>query len=205
MSNVRCYVKPLVIVFVLAQAAVAQALAVPPTDLCPNVADILDTTSFPLDSPPALVQGQATVDFTIRVDGSVVDPVVNDVTDTAFSAPALALVARLSCKPQITSVRARLPISFRRPATLTPYLCRNYAAVMHSVAYPKEAALQGIEKGEVIMEFTLSPTGGISNLRALRFSHEVFAVEALLAMQRLECSGTGKQVQVRVPFAFRLE
>lgn len=84
-------------------------------------------------------------------------------------------------------------------------VCSNFRTKMGDASFPREAARAGLEKGEVLMQFTLGPSGEIKNVRALRSSHPVFARAATQIVQEYTCQGQGQDVVVQVPFVYKLD
>ena len=76
---------------------------------------------------------------------------------------------------------------------------------MGDVAYPRDAQRQGIEKGDALIQFTLSPTGEIKNITVLRASHQIFARNSVRIVGEYKCQGQGREVTVQVPFGYKLQ
>jgi protein TonB len=84
-------------------------------------------------------------------------------------------------------------------------VCPNFTTAMGDAAFPKEAVRQGLEKGEAMVLFTLSASGEIKNVTIERASHAIFGRAGVRVVNDLKCQGQGRDVQVRVPFSFKLE
>ncbi len=84
-------------------------------------------------------------------------------------------------------------------------VCSNFQTVMGDVAYPREAQRQGIEKGEALIQFTLSPTGEVKNITVIRASHQIFARNSVRIVGEYKCQGQGREVTVQVPFGYKLQ
>src|SRR4030095_7818318 len=84
-------------------------------------------------------------------------------------------------------------------------VCSNFQTVMGDVAYPRDAQRQGIEKGEALVQFTLSPTGEIKNITVIRASHSIFARKSVQIVGEYKCQGQGREVTVQVPFGYKLQ
>ena len=76
---------------------------------------------------------------------------------------------------------------------------------MASITFPREAVLQNLAYGEVVVRFVLAPDGRISQVRAVRATHEIFAEAAMNAVRRYQCRGLDKDTDVQVSFIFRIE
>ena len=71
---------------------------------------------------------------------------------------------------------------------------------MGDVAYPREAQRAGIERGEAVMQFTLSASGEIRDIRAVRASNPIFARNSSKIISSFKCAGQGHDVTVSVTF-----
>ena len=83
--------------------------------------------------------------------------------------------------------------------------CSNYATVMGDVAFPREAVRAGIERGEAVMQFTLSASGEIKDIRAVRASNPIFARNSSRIISSFKCAGQGQDVTVSVTFGYKTE
>src|SRR6186713_1237257 len=54
-------------------------------------------------------------------------------------------------------------------------VCSNFSTVMGDSVFPRDAIRQGIEKGEALVQFTLSATGEIKDVKVLKSTHPIFA------------------------------
>jgi len=92
------------------------------------------------------------------------------------------------------------------PATASAgVVCSNYASVMGDVAFPREAQRQGIERGEATIQFTLTASGEVKDIKALRSTHQIFARNSIRIVSEYKCQGQGRDVVVTVPFSYKLE
>jgi len=83
-------------------------------------------------------------------------------------------------------------------------VCPNYVQVMSSIAYPREALLDGVE-GEVLIEFTVTAAGEIKNVEIKSSTNRIFNRVALAAVQsKLTCQGQGQDVRVQAPVSFKI-
>ena len=122
-------------------------------------------------------------------------PTITAVTPTPPPAPvAIAPVA-----PPVVAPPAP-------PAPVTASVaCSNYRTVMGDAGFPREALRQGLEKGEALVQFTLSPEGEVKNIKALRASHPIFARNSVRIVGEYKCQGQGREVVVTVPFGYKLD
>jgi len=84
-------------------------------------------------------------------------------------------------------------------------VCSNYASVMGDVAFPREAQRQGIERGEATIQFTLTASGEVRDIKAIRSTHQIFARNSIRIVSEYKCQGQGRDVTVTVPFAYKME
>ena len=83
--------------------------------------------------------------------------------------------------------------------------CSNYTTVMGEAGFPKEALRQGLEKGEALIQFTLTAAGEVKDVRSLRASHPIFARNSIRIVGEYKCAGQGHDVVVQVPFGYKIE
>jgi protein TonB len=82
--------------------------------------------------------------------------------------------------------------------------CPNYKEVMQAIPYPREALLDNIQ-GEVVIEFTITGSGKVTDVIVKSSSNKVFNKAALNAVQnRLTCQGQGQDVRVVAPINFKI-
>ena len=92
------------------------------------------------------------------------------------------------------------------PAVVTAGVaCSNYSTVMGDVEYPREALRAGIERGEAVMQFTLSPTGEIKEIKTVRSSNPIFSRNSARIINSFKCAGQGRDVVVNVTFGYKTE
>ena len=126
--------------------------------------------------------------------------------------PAPTITATTPTPPPAPVTIAPAPPVAAAPAPAAPpapvsagVVCSNYTTVMGDVAFPREAQRQGIERGEATIQFTLSPTGEIKNIKVLSASHQIFARNSVRIVGEYKCQGQGHEVTVRVPFGYKLQ
>ena len=84
-------------------------------------------------------------------------------------------------------------------------VCPNVQTVMGDSGYPREAQRQGIEKGNAIIEWTVTSSGEIKNPRAVSASNQIFARNSIRLIGAYKCVGQGRDVVVRQEFNYKLE
>lgn len=93
-----------------------------------------------------------------------------------------------------------------RPAQVSAsVVCSNFVTAMGDAAFPREARRAGLERGEVLVQFTLAANGEIKDMKAVRASHPIFAKAAVGIVSEFKCQGQGHDVVVQVPFSYKLE
>jgi len=126
-------------------------------------------------------------------------PTITATTPTPPPAPVVIA-------PAPPPVVAAAPAPAAPPAPVSAgVVCSNFQTVMGDVAFPRDAQRQGIEKGEALIQFTLSPTGEIKNITVLRASHPIFARNSVRIVGEYKCQGQGREVTVQVPFGYKLQ
>jgi len=126
-------------------------------------------------------------------------PTITATTPTPPPAPVVIA-------PAPPPVVAAAPAPAAPPAPVSAgVVCSNYQSVMGDVAYPREAQRQGIEKGEALIQFTLSPTGEVKNITVISASHQIFARNSVRIVGEYKCQGQGREVTVQVPFGYKLQ
>jgi protein TonB len=126
--------------------------------------------------------------------------------------PAPTITATSPTPPPQAVITPVAPVAPAPPAPPAPAVvsagsvCPNAITAMGDSAYPKEAARQGLEKGEAVILFTVGPNGEIKNAQIERASHPVFGRAALRVVTgEFKCQGQGRDIQARVPFSYKVE
>jgi len=128
--------------------------------------------------------------------------------------PAPTITATTQTPPPAPVVIAPTPPVAAAPAPPAPpapatasagVVCSNYATVMGDVAYPREAQRQGIERGEAVIQFTLTASGEVKDIKAIRATHQIFARNSIRIVSEYKCQGQGRDLVVTVPFGYKLE
>jgi len=84
-------------------------------------------------------------------------------------------------------------------------VCSNFSTVMGDSVFPREAVRQGIEKGEALIQFTLSADGQVKDVKVLKSSHPIFARNSMRLVSEYKCQGQGRDVLVQVPFGYKMD
>jgi len=172
---------------------------------CANAAEALSSVVFPLDLPAATKTGEVVVEFVIGADGSIGEATATSSSDPAFAAPAVAAVRRLACNRRPAAQRYALPMSFSKPEALSESMCANYPRVLQGLEFPRSLEQQGVRRGELVLEFTLQPSGRATDFVVLRTSSRELAAGAIHALEDLNCVSSAQPRQVRVPLSFKVD
>lgn len=126
--------------------------------------------------------------------------------------PAPTITATTPTPPPEPTVMAPVaPPVVAAPAPPAPavmsaaVVCSNYSTKMGEAGFPREAIRQGIDKGEALIQFTLSASGEVKDIKVLRASHSIFARNSTRIVAEYKCAGQGRDVTVQVPFGYKLE
>ncbi len=130
-------------------------------------------------------------------------PTITAVTPTPPPAPVVIAPAP---PPVAVAPPAPPPAAPAPPPTVTAGVaCSNYTTVMGDAGFPRDAIRQGLEKGDALIQFTLTASGEIKDVKALRASHPIFARNSIRIVGEYKCQGQGRDVVVTVPFGYKLE
>ena len=121
-------------------------------------------------------------------------PVITAVTPEAPPAPQAPVIAKVDPTPPPPPAPA---------VQAAAVVCPNYRQIIGSMAYPREARLEGIE-GEVNIEFTVASNGSVRDVVIKSSSNRVFNRESLRAISGLSCQGQGRDIRVVAPISFKL-
>jgi periplasmic protein TonB len=80
--------------------------------------------------------------------------------------------------------------------------CPNLSDVAREIGFPRQAHIQGLDEGNVLVEFTLSADGQIKNIRVIETSNPVFSAQAIRAVGLLKCGGVTRDTRIQVPFKY---
>ena len=73
-------------------------------------------------------------------------------------------------------------------------VCPNYKSVLLAAGFPVRAARAGLDKGVVVLRFTLGPGGKPQNVKAVRQSHAIFGRAAAgVVADSVVCEGAEGQ------------
>jgi periplasmic protein TonB len=131
-------------------------------------------------------------------------PTITAVTPTPPPAPVAIVPAPPPPAPAPPAPPPAAPPA--PPPTVTAGVaCSNYTSVMGDAGFPRDAIRQGLDKGEALIQFTLTASGEIKDIKAVRASHPIFARNSIRIVGEYKCQGQGRDVIVTVPFGYKLE
>ena len=120
--------------------------------------------------------------------------------------------ARTDTPPPTTEIRPQAPVA--PPAPPAPpvpavqsagVFCPDYKKTMIDAGVPREAQRANIEKGEVVVEFTVSATGEIKDPVVVKTTNRLFNRGSIETVGQFVCKGTGKDSRAAVTFVYSLQ
>ncbi len=136
-----------------------------------------------------------------------VDPTVPKLPEVVIPITSNAPIARAPAEPLTPTGPSTGDTNTIRNTTATPtpvgIACPNSQAIRESVPYPRMAIREGIQ-GDVLVRFVVGTSGQIRDIVIAESSHRVFNSAAIAAVREFRCMGQASDVQVEVPFSFRL-
>jgi periplasmic protein TonB len=126
-------------------------------------------------------------------------PTITAVTPTPPPAPVVIAPA----PPPV--VAAPPPAPAPAAPVSAAVVCSNFSTVMGDASFPRDAARAGLEKGDALIQFTLTAGGEVKDVKAVRASHPAFARNSIRIVGEYKCQGQGREVVVQVPFSYKLE
>lgn len=124
--------------------------------------------------------------------------------------PAPTITATTPTPPPAPVTIAPLPpVAAAPPAPAAPVrvgvVCPNVATVLGDSGFPVEAQRRGLDKGEAVIEWTVSTSGEIKDLRTVSTTNQIFAKNSIRLISSYKCVGQGHDVLVRQAFSYKLE
>jgi protein TonB len=80
--------------------------------------------------------------------------------------------------------------------------CPGHDTILADAGFPREAERAGVESGEVLVEFTLAPSGEIRDVQVVRSTDRLLNRGSVQAVRRLQCRGQSRDVRVQVPIVY---
>ena len=127
-------------------------------------------------------------------------PTITAVTPTPPPAPAVIAPTPPPAAPAPPAPPAAAPAPVSAAV-----VCSNYTTVMGDAGFPRDAAKLGLEKGEATIQFTLSASGEIKDVKVLSQTHAAFGRNSMRLVSDYKCQGQGHDVQVKVTFGYKIQ
>jgi protein TonB len=84
--------------------------------------------------------------------------------------------------------------------------CPGYKQVMQEAGYPRDAARAQIDRGEVLVSFTIGTNGQVKNAVILRSTHRAFNRHSLETVAQFRCTAQPQEIAgVQVPLLFNTQ
>jgi protein TonB len=80
--------------------------------------------------------------------------------------------------------------------------CPGHDRILSEAGFPREAERAGVESGEVLVEFTLAPSGEIRDVQVISSTDRLLNRGSIQAVRRLLCKGQARDVRVQVPIVY---
>jgi protein TonB len=144
---------------------------------------VLPTPRQVVEPPPAYVPPPE-----VQVQAPPVQAVIS--VTTATPPPPVVVVAPTVAPPP--------------PVANVSVACPNHLEVRSHLPYPPMAQQMELS-GDVLIEFTVTSAGQISDVTVVNSSNRIFNNTATNAVKQLHCIGQGRDVKVHVPFTFRMD
>ena len=118
---------------------------------------------------------------------------------SAVEAPVITATSSTPPPPVVI-----VPVAAIRPAVASVSVaCPNDREVISRVQTPPQAIRMGLS-GEVLVEFTVSANGAVSDIAVAKSTSHLFNAVAVEAVAKFQCVGQGQNVRVRLPIGFEL-
>jgi len=120
-------------------------------------------------------------------------PTITAVSQDAPPAPSAPMIQKVpeTAAPTAPAVRS------------AAVACGNYREVMSQITYPREAQLQNLT-GEVVIEFTVTPSGQIKDAEIKSSTNRIFNRPSMAAVNQMRCQGQAQDIRVQLPIGFKL-
>jgi protein TonB len=124
--------------------------------------------------------------------------------------PAPTITATIVAPPPAPMVVTAPPAPVAAPvapatAPSVGVVCPGFTAIVQGFGFPKEASRQSIERGEALIQFTVTASGEVKDVHSVRASNPIFARNGIRAVGDFKCQGQGHDIVVQVPLVYKLE
>lgn len=137
----------------------------------------------------------------VRVQPQTPPPSYVPPAEVVVEAPAQTATITSSPEPVPEPPPAAPAVPVPAPIVNAAVACPNSDQVRARVPYPTQAERMGLS-GKVLVEFTVGADGSVRDVTAISSSNSIFTSTATRAVAEFRCNGQGRDVRVRVPFAF---
>ncbi len=127
-------------------------------------------------------------------------------------APTITATTPIPPPAPVTIAPAPAPVAVAPappPAAPAPVtvgiVCPNVLTVMGDAGYPRDAQRQGLERGSAVVEWIVTASGEIKNVRTVSSSNPIFARQSVKLIGAYKCVGQGRDVTVRQEFSYKTE
>ncbi|HEX3140110.1 MAG TPA: TonB family protein [Rhizobacter sp.] len=84
--------------------------------------------------------------------------------------------------------------------------CPGYKQVMQAAGYPREAMRAQIDRGEVLVSFSIGTQGEVKNAAIVRSTHRAFNKQSLETVAQFKCNTQPQEIAgVQVPLVFNMQ
>ena len=185
-----------IVIYALVTGLARKAVDVLKKPLEVNIVDEIKIPPPPPPPPPKVLPRQV-----VEPPPAYVPP--PEVQVQAPPAPPVIAVTTVAPPPPVAVVVPPAPV-IAPPVANVSIACPNHVEVRSHLPYPPLAQQMELS-GDVLVEFTVTTSGQISDVTVVNSSNRIFNNAATNAVRQLHCIGQGRDVRVRVPFTFRME
>ena len=126
-------------------------------------------------------------------------PPAPTITATTIAPPPAPMVP--TAPPQVAAPAPPAP-----PAVVSVgAACPNYVSIVQEAGFPADANRAGLERGEVLIEFTVTASGDVKDVHALNSTNSMFTRAAMRSVPKFKCVSQGHDFKVQVPLVYKLE
>lgn len=132
-------------------------------------------------------------------------PVFVPPPEVHISAPAAIIptISNVIRVPPPVKKSAPRPVIARPAPVHVGVACPNSQGIRASITYPTRARRDGLE-GNVLIEFTVSADGSVKDVHIKHSTDRIFNAVSVNAVKQFKCNAQGRDVNVTVPFSYRL-
>ncbi len=128
-------------------------------------------------------------------------PPAPTITATIVAPPPAPMVVTAPPAPVAAPAPPAAPVA----APSAGVVCPGFAAFASADGFPKEAERQGIDRGEALIEFTVTASGEVKDIKVKHASNPIFSRAGMRSVAKFKCLGQGRDVLVNLPLTYKLE